>query len=464
MLIPIIDMSGEMLDRVLAFLIIDLLAEFTKSEKKSINSKSGKLFCILCSCFFYKVRFWAGKDLTVVIITVVAEVGIYSIYVLAQKRISIWKALSCIFATETLITMCGFVSAGLVYFTVNVDESSTLYPLAKGALYLYLLIPFGIMYMIEKRYHVSALMKHKIMQYAVNILGIMIMVTTLPIRVNSLKSNTALMYLLIIVLCILFSWAVLWTVSRYFSEREKEKILADNKKLSAKLHRTKEFFPALVQTIQKLQSEGEVESLQPLIAEIQELCEVEILERKNEDMDAKQFMSTGILMLDELISGYGKEAAQKNITFDMYAGTPVDIALKERNMSPIDFVRIVGDLSRNAFRAIDRGKQAQGAILLTMGYVDGIFELDIYDNGRPFSVEVLERLGETGNTEGGTGYGLADVLNCLEEYQCSFKIEEYAPEDEFTKGISIFWDKNNARLIESDRELALSDTCILTKV
>ncbi|MDD3139133.1 MAG: hypothetical protein PHX08_09195 [Lachnospiraceae bacterium] len=464
MIVTVVDIFGKIVDSIVMLLIIDLLVRFSLCEKQKRKNRFGKILCIACSSTLFLARTMTRSNILIMIITTVVEVVVYCIYILAQKRVNLLKVLSFVFTADILASICGVVSAGLAYLTVNVGESSSFYPFALVVMYLYTILPFMIIYWIERRFHISTLMEHKTMQYAVVTLGMMSTIIVIPMRVKHLQNNVTMMYLLVIALCMFFSWSILWTISQYFSEQEKAKILADNRNLSAKLHRTKEFFPALVQTIQKLQTQGDVEPLKPLIEEMQELCEIEIKERKNEDMEEKLYMSTGVQILDELIAAYGKEAARKDITFDMYIGTSVDKALKEKNVSAIDFVRTVGDLTRNAFRAIERGKKQEGAILLTMGDVDDIFELDVYDNGVPFSTEVLEKLGEKGNTEGGTGYGLADVLNCLEGYQCSFKIEEFDQEDEFTKGISIFWDRKNARMIETDRNLDLSDTCILKKI
>lgn len=116
---------------------------------------------------------------------------------------------------------------------------------------------------------------------------------------------------------------------------------------------------------------------------------------------------------------------------------------------------------RNAFRSIEKREDGTGNILLVMGVIGDVLQIDIYDDGVPFPLFILDEFGKRGNTEGGTGNGLTDMLELLEKHQATYQLTEYEREDTFTKGISIIWDGKNGRWIDSYRSSEISPKSIL---
>ena len=175
----------------------------------------------------------------------------------------------------------------------------------------------------------------------------------------------------------------------------------------------------------------------------------------------KHFPSTGIHVLDKQIEAYGAETGAKRINFDLFVATPMDSAIKKEKIKELDFLRLVGDLMRNAIRAIERKSDAGGNILLVMGYVGENLQLDIYDDGTPFPIFILNEFGKRGNTEDGTGNGLSGTIEFLDEYHATYRLTEYEDHRTFSKGISIIWDGKNEKQIDSPRIMQIAKSSML---
>lgn len=63
----------------------------------------------------------------------------------------------------------------------------------------------------------------------------------------------------------------------------------------------------------------------------------------------------------------------------------------------------------------------------------GFYEIDCYDSGVPFDESILKEFGKRGLTTGGTGEGLANMMDTLQRYQISLTITEYEETEEFSK-------------------------------
>ena len=99
-------------------------------------------------------------------------------------------------------------------------------------------------------------------------------------------------------------------------------------------------------------------------------------------------------------------------------------------------MELLGDVLTNAMRAIERKEQREEDIIeLDMGVSQesGFYEIDVYDSGVPFEKRILREFGRRGLTTGGTGEGLANMLDTLRIYHVSLAIMEYTPAEEFSK-------------------------------
>ena len=124
--------------------------------------------------------------------------------------------------------------------------------------------------------------------------------------------------------------------------------------------------------------------------------------------------------------------------------------------------RAVGDMVRNAFRveeSEDKKCRVNKHILLIIGCrFEDVLEISVLDNGKPFPLHVIETFGKRGVTTGGTGNGLADLVEFADETNASICVEEFAWEtSSFTKKVSIIFDCRRLNFFNSSREASIKN-------
>lgn len=206
-------------------------------------------------------------------------------------------------------------------------------------------------------------------------------------------------------------------------------------------HRYKEIIPAVSRELRKLAQEmgGEVSSeLSIAIEEVDQLWNMTARQDREERKKAPNLNQTGLPLLDGQLEQEWREADAAGVSFECVAISPVG-ELAER-VELFHLMQLVGDLFRNALRAIQRSGGENGRILLFLGKRREGYEIKMRDTGAPFPKEVLERLGERGLTTGGTGHGMADMLETLARYRASLEIQEEMETTAFTKTVSLLFD------------------------
>lgn len=172
--------------------------------------------------------------------------------------------------------------------------------------------------------------------------------------------------------------------------------------------------------------------------------ELERLEKERRDQHLKEWQKnypvpeTGIILLDGLLRQFLKRAEKDQILFQIVLREPPSLLISELGIGLDSLLRSIGDLLLNAFEAVNRkGVEENRLILLCMGKtVSGIYEIDLLDSGVPFTDRVWENLGLRGNTTGGTGNGMADLVETLQQWRASLTLHEN-PDNSYTKKLTI---------------------------
>ena len=135
------------------------------------------------------------------------------------------------------------------------------------------------------------------------------------------------------------------------------------------------------------------------------------------------------------------------------------------SVSKVDFIRLVGNLFSNAKKELSK-MDAPGKIV-TVLFRDkyDAFELDIHDNAPAFPIEILQRLGQRGNSTNGTGNGYAEIFEFLRKYKASLRIYESSGGTDCYKRINVKLDGQSQVAIYTDSRHdtlsnALEDTMI----
>lgn len=235
---------------------------------------------------------------------------------------------------------------------------------------------------------------------------------------------------------------ILWLLDYYRLAAGKLKVEQDNRRMNTSLHKTKELMPLLISVVNE--NEGLLDP--QLVEEFNQIYSEQMIAGRKDSMNYKLLGTTGIKLLDAQLQHYILECNKKGIVMDVFASEPIAKQIHEMGIAQLMVHNVVGDLLRNAIRAITRDGRTDGKILVIVGKKNETVEIDIFDNGANLPLEVLERFGTRGVTTGGTGNGLADLVEMLAAENISLVIRENAGENStYTKGFLLVFDGKNRR-------------------
>lgn len=235
---------------------------------------------------------------------------------------------------------------------------------------------------------------------------------------------------------------ILWLLDHYRLAAGKLKVEQDNRRMNTSLHKTKELMPLLISVVNE--NEGLLDP--QLVEEFNQIYSEQMIAGRKDSMNYKLLGTTGIKLLDAQLQHYILECNKKGIVMDVFASEPIAKQIHEMGIAQLMVHNVVGDLLRNAIRAITRDGRTDGKILVIVGKKNETVEIDIFDNGANLPLEVLERFGTRGVTTGGTGNGLADLVEMLAAENISLVIRENAGENStYTKGFLLVFDGKNRR-------------------
>lgn len=449
---------GIILNCFICMIVMDELSEM-KIPKKRYFEKS----VLLIGTDFFLWFMVTGRGELWNILAMLLEVMGYCIYlaILKSKQSKFLEIFTIVMIAQITKVIIALPSAifvtGIEMILNNTQYQSQLLLLA----YVMELVLWYICCRVIRRFKLQQLLKKHRAQYVITFVGILFYFSKLVISVFHDNVNSVFLYIAITVLIMGIFLGSLWLINWYYDEKEKKLLWEDNRQMSQRIHRSKEILPALSSALDNLKTDHDTEEVYHILGEIHQLCEEQMEDYKALDSQSKIFPATGIYLLDEQIQVYNTEAEKKGIHFDVFVSEPLSDVLKHRKIKELDFLRLIGDLMRNAFRSIEKKKDGTGNILLVMGVIGDILQVDIYDDGVAFPLFILDEFGKRGNTEGGTGNGITDMLELLEKHKATYQLTEYEKEDTFTKGISIIWDGKNGRWIDSYRNSEISNKSIL---
>ena len=135
-------------------------------------------------------------------------------------------------------------------------------------------------------------------------------------------------------------------------------------------------------------------------------------ESRKEFLTASSLPKTGSTFIDAILEQFNERAHEEDVSFQVQVFDPPQYLFGNHLVPQIKLEELIGDLLTNALRAICRKPiRFEESIEVDMGIADnGFYEIDIYDTGEPFPEFVLENFGRRGLTTGGTGEGLANML------------------------------------------------------
>lgn len=299
------------------------------------------------------------------------------------------------------------------------------------------LLASGMLIIFGNKVPIYKILKSESIKYIITMIGIGLIgiyQTSLHLFDSDQKFVSLLVYNILIFVMI---FGILWLIDHYRLSKGKLKAEQDSSRMNADLHRSKELMPLLLSVVNENQG-----LLDPqIVEEFQRIYAEQMIVGKRENMNYKLMGTTGITLLDSHLQHYIMECARKNIVMDVFVSEPIEDDMRELKIAQLQMHNIMGDMIRNAIRAIERENKTDGKILVIIGKKEAGMEIVVYDNGQMIPEMVLEKFGERGVTTGGTGNGLADLVDLLDMYDGSLVIEEKdASSSAYTKGIHLVFD------------------------
>lgn len=155
---------------------------------------------------------------------------------------------------------------------------------------------------------------------------------------------------------------------------------------------------------------------------------------------------TNIPEIDDMFHYMQSECEENNIDFKLQILEEIYYLIN--NIIPKNKLEtLIGDLLRNAIRAVNASDNSYKSILTIIGIKENCYELCVYDSGIEFEIETLMKLGKERSTthkkRGGNGIGFMTTFQTLKECNASLIIEEKhgIQENDYTKAVKIIFDR-----------------------
>ncbi len=241
------------------------------------------------------------------------------------------------------------------------------------------------------------------------------------------------------------------------SSRQIKELSESNRLLAKTIHRDNKLIPAMFDAVSYFLNSADNTDTNAKGKIL--LKDLEAMAQERKDLitkiqrEYKSLPATGIDRVDNIIRYMLSKANLSNIDFDIaLTGSVKDMA--GGFISTQQLETLLADLMENAIIATSCGSYRR--IQLTIGKVDGCFEITVLDSGIPFDPKTLRDLGVKKTTThadtNGSGIGYLTIFEILREIKASIIITEYAPDKhDFSKSITVRLDGKSTYAIRSDR-------------
>ena len=248
--------------------------------------------------------------------------------------------------------------------------------------------------------------------------------------------------------------------------REITHLRNENDKLARLIHKDNKLLPALSMAVIESLENGTTLDLSSID------CDSSLHNKLKQLYDERVEMLTsyekGRLKLPEtrfnstnaVLSYMQNEALKSKISYQVMLFDDLTSTIPDK-ITEDDFTHMLSDLLANSLNACMDTDSA--FIQIYLGIIDGISTIKIYNNGKKFSMETLQKLGLARHTThantGGSGIGLMDIWRLKEKYKATLLIDEITNKDSDATYtcINILFNHKNHFIVQSDRHKELSN-------
>ncbi len=171
----------------------------------------------------------------------------------------------------------------------------------------------------------------------------------------------------------------------------------------------------------------------------------------------KNLPASGLLTLDRQLRDFAGQCAARQTDFELTVSASIRPLARLPGLSLASLQALTGIVLDNALACVQLPDGPDfRKIHLILGKVGECYRIEIADNGPPFPLPVLRRLGAPGNTQGGSGLGIPDLLEMLAPCQASVLLQEYGEDPtRMTKSLLIQFDGQGRRAVFTRRQALL---------
>lgn len=225
---------------------------------------------------------------------------------------------------------------------------------------------------------------------------------------------------------------------------------AHNDELSKIIHKDNKLIPALEYAVRQylltadneFDRDARIEKAKALLSQIEEASRERRGIISSYELNSKTLPSTNVPSIDSLLLYMLQKSKDYQVDFNVTITGSVKY-LVENVVEELDANTLLADLIENAFIATK--KCSLKNVMVHIGISNEHYSIDVFDNGIPFSPEIISRIGlsrvTTHENEGGTGIGLMTTFEILKKYQASFEIEEIQDASLFTKRVTVCFNR-----------------------
>lgn len=240
----------------------------------------------------------------------------------------------------------------------------------------------------------------------------------------------------------------------------------ENDKLARLIHKDNKLLPALSMAVIESLENGTTLDLSSIDCDsslhniLKQLYDERVEMLTSYEKGRLKLPETRFNSTNAVLSYMQNEALKSKISYQVMLFDDLTSTIPNK-ITEDDFTHMLSDLLANSLNACMDTDSA--FIQIYLGIIDGISTIKIYNNGKKFSMETLQKLGLARHTThastGGSGIGLMDIWRLKEKYKATLLIDEITNKDSDAAYtcINILFNHKNHFIVQSDRHKELSN-------
>ena len=313
------------------------------------------------------------------------------------------------------------------------------------------MVAFILLFLLSKNRRLISGCNHLLKSKDIDFLLYVSIVLFSLIIISNLNSEFNIIYLIPISLIFMLSITAFFLLKKkirelYFEKLKTnevielneslEKLKFDNERMAYQIHKDNKILPVIQLTLLELiKGYGETDRTRELQTQL------DILTKERHEVlqtSVKGNTYCNIPSTDAIFQYYSNRGKHESVDFKFEID---DNALSQTTFPINELNTVLCDLLENALIAVRSAEDKK--VLVKINSKDGRLNISVFDNGKPFAEEFLEKMGKeritTHSETGGSGIGLMTIFEILDRNNGKFEVEKCSSIEKYTKKVMIIW-------------------------